>query len=482
MKQKRKQMSVLKRVLLCSWCVLMLVLTFFVIKWATGLPLSKKPAESVDAVAGNKQPVEHKHPLQVGENVATKTPEPTATPDPTATPEPVIQVEFVTEYAHVQEAEEVIGKEGETVYGLRYPAFEEEQIKASVKEEAEALLAEEFEKLSEEATATDAVIRIDYEDGAVRELSSVLFYVETETAEGTERRQKTWIYNKKKEETVDADTLFAEPAYAYIGKMSGGEGTVTEYLLTSEGAKFYYEEEEERKSVLIPYVELHTYMAVTIDGNKVADRIRELDPDAPMIAFSFDDGPHHQLTPRLLELLEAYDARATFFLLGDRVLKTQANKDTVKLIYESGHEVASHSHDHKRLNLLSKEEIREDLTKAREAIYSAIGEYPTMLRPPYGEHNETLHEYSYAPLIIWNIDSEDWSLKDAGKIADHVLSEVRDGKLLLMHDIHSFSVDAVELILPELKARGYQIVTVQELLYYKGVELINGKAYHSGYN
>lgn len=476
MKQKRKQMSVLKRVLLCSWCVLMLVLTFFVIKWAMGQPASKRQSERVDTVTGNEQPGEHKNPIQGGIN-GDKT-----TPEPTVTPEPVIQVEFVTEYTHVQEAEEVIGKAGEIIYGFRYPAFTEETVMSAVKAEAEALLAQELELLNREEAVKDAIIRIDYEDGAVGELVSVLFYVETETAGGTERRQKTWIYNKKKEETVDADTLFANPAYAYIGKMSGGEGTVTEYLLTSEGAKFYYEEEEERKSVLIPYVELHTYMAVTINGNVVADRIRELDPDAPMIAFTFDDGPHYQLTPRLLELLDAYDARATFFLLGDRVLKTQANKDIAKLTYDSGHEVGSHTYDHKRLNLLSKEELTKELTKAREAIYSATGEYPTLLRPSYGAHNETVREYSYAPLIIWNIDSEDWSLKNAEKIAEHVLSEVRDGKILLMHDIHSFSVDAVELILPELKARGYQIVTVQELLHYKGVPLINGEVYHSSYN
>ncbi len=479
MKQKKKQMSVLKRVLLCSWCVLMLVLTFFVIKWAMGLSASTKQAESVDTLAGKQQSGEQKHPLQGGNENGTGVP---VSPLPTVTPEPVIQVEFVTEYAHVQEAEEVTGKEGKNVYGLRYPAFEDETVKTAVKAEAEELLAEELARLDGEKSPEGTTIRIDYEDGTAGELVSVLFYVETESEEGTQRRQKTWIYNKKKEETVDADTLFSTPAYAYIGEKAGGEGTVTDFLLTSEGAKFYYEEEEERKFVLIPYVELHTYMAVTVNGTVVADRIRELDPDAPMIAFTFDDGPHYELTPRLLELLEAYDARATFFLLGERVEMTQTNKDIAKQTYDAGHEVGSHTYGHERLNLLSEEELTEELTKARNAIYSAIGEYPVMLRPSYGAHNETVHEYSYAPLIIWNIDSEDWSLKDAEKIAEHVLSEVRDGKILLMHDIHSFSVDAVELILPELKARGYQIVTVQELLYYKGVELINGKAYHSSYN
>ena len=104
------------------------------------------------------------------------------------------------------------------------------------------------------------------------------------------------------------------------------------------------------------------------------------------------------------------------------------------------------------------------------------------MRPPYGAYNDAVKEFSYAPLIAWNLDSKDWDFRNAEKVIDHVLAEAGDGKIVLMHDIHWFTVDAVEVLIPELQSRGYQIVTVQELFHYKGVELENGKVYHSSYN
>jgi len=302
-----------------------------------------------------------------------------------------------------------------------------------------------------------------------------------------------WIYNKKKGETVEApQELFADRAYAYVaqqvnlllaeGQFAGTREEFPEYVLTAEGVRFYYEIEGERQFIVIPYIALHTYMAVTENGTVVMDGIRELDPDKPMIALTFDDGPHNNQTPQLLEILEKHGVKCTFFVLGDRTLWGPSNEKALKMVYEEGHEVASHTHTHKNLKQLSVEEMMAEIVNAREAIYSVIGEYPVFIRPPYGAYNDLVKEYCYAPLITWNLDSKDWDFRNTEQVVEHVLAEAGDGKIVLMHDIHWFTVDAVEILLPELERRGYQVVTVGELFYYKNVELENGRVYHSSYN
>ena len=499
MKRKKKRMSTLVRVLLCSWCVLGLVLTFFVIKWALSLPEPEGPGHTDTLVDITEGPEGTSAVVRPNDPKATQPPVPTATPMP--------QAEFVAEYTHAGEAVECYGYAGNVAYGLRYPGRENTAEEAAAEQAVQGLLEEKLTELSGNGEEYCTLL-IDYEDAECAGVLSVLFYVETQADGKTEAETSLWLYNKKKGEPVEEpEALFADRAYLYVAQQvnqllaeeasensaekedaqtavsfSGTREEFPEYLLTSEGARFYFDIEGERREITIPYIALHTYMAVTENGTVVADTIRELDPDKPMIALTFDDGPHYQQTPRLLELLEQYDARSTFFILGDRSHFTEANKETVKLVAEAGHEIASHTYSHKDLKTLTLEQLTDEIVKARENLYALTGEYPTFVRPPYGSYNTQTKEYSYAPLITWNLDSKDWSFRDAQMVVDHVLSEAGDGKIVLMHDIHWFTVDAMEQLLPELISRGYQIVTVRELFYYKNVELENGKVYHSSYN
>lgn len=512
MKRKKKGLSPLTRVLLCSWCVLMLVLTYFVIDWALNLSAPEGPGKQEDT------DVFVELTSGVSPTVSTAPDEVT----PTVAPYP--EAEFVTERMHSGEAEEYFAYEDGVAYGFRYPAHEDEAIAEAIGLAANELLMEEISELSQEDGA-EKILLIDYEDGETPGLYSVLFYIETEIDGVKTIETKPCLYNKKKSEFVDTETLFANLAYKYVGEQvnlllaeqesASGETADTagaseadassnseeslipvkpngpfagtreefpEYVLTAEGVRFYYEIEGERQSVTIPYIALHTYMAVTENGTVVMDGIRELDPDKPMIALTFDDGPHYQQTPRLLEILEKHGVKSTFFILGDRTLWGPSNEKALKMVYEEGHEVASHTHSHKNLKQLSVEEMTEEIVNAREAIYSVIGEYPVFIRPPYGAYNDLVKEYCYAPLITWNLDSQDWDFRNTEQVVEHVLAEAGDGKIVLMHDIHWFTVDAVEILLPELERRGYQVVTVGELLYYKNVELENGRVYHSSYN
>lgn len=513
MKQKKKKMSTLTRVLLCSWCVLGLVLTYFIIDWALDLSKPTGPAEpgNVDVFAditGDADPTQ------------SVIPDATRPVDPTPTPVTVPQAEFVKEYTHLGETTERYGYLEEVSYGLRYPRCEESALEALVHETVNELLTASIDELSKEA-GERCTLLIDYEDGETPGLYSVLFYIEKEVDGDVTTETALWVYNKKKGEPVaEPQQLFADRAYAYVaqqvnlllteedtakepaedsqasnadaeavqlpekpeGPFFGTREEFPEYVLTAEGAKFYYEIEGERQSIVIPYIALHTYMAVTENGTVVAEGIRDLDPEKPMIALTFDDGPHYNQTPRLLEILEKYNVKSTFFILGERTLWGPSNEKALTMVYEAGHEVASHTHTHKNLKQISVEDMKAEIVNARDAIYSVIGEYPTLVRPPYGAYNDAVKEFSYAPLIAWNLDSKDWDFRNAEKVIDHVLAEAGDGKIVLMHDIHWFTVDAVEVLIPELQSRGYQIVTVQELFHYKGVELENGKVYHSSYN
>lgn len=495
MKRKQGTRRGLKRVLLASGGVLIVVLTAFTIKYVNRLSDKAKyayrNAGKVDdaADAWKEQPAE---PTKALEQTDEK---------PVVTPLP--QITFADGYAHSGEMKEVLAYENGVAYGLRYPVCEEEALQAAVQSAAEALLAEELDTLGEAAGEAGA-LRIDYEDGGFGALYSVLFRVEKEVDGVTECEAVPWIYNKKKGEAADAETLFADRAYAYVAEKvsemrmeavegeEAGEQEQTEtrsgdremfsaYLLTADGAKFFYEQDGTEASVLVPYPELHTYMNVTVGGKVVAETIRELDPEKPMIALTFDDGPHYQNTPRLLELLEQYGVHVTFFVLGDRATWS-GSPEAIRLMAESGNEIASHTQNHKMLSQLSEEELVAEIAKARDVIYELTGDYPTFIRPPYGSYNDTVKKYAYTPLIIWNLDSEDWKTKDKDSIIEQILGEAGDGKIVLCHDIHTCTVDAMEVVIPELIQRGYQIVTVRELLYYKGVELENGTVYHSSYN
>ncbi len=495
MKRNKRRVSALKKVLFCSWCVLMLVSSFLIIKYAAGLSKLKpyEDADSVDAAGKPQRQPDTTTPGAGNDKEDTKT--------PVATPIP--QAEFTEDYIHSGQSEEILAYEQGVAYGLRYPSYDIAAYREAVKAAAEELLAEKL-KTASATEGTERKLVIDYEDGEAGELLSVLFHINIEIDGVSELSQVQWIYNKKKGEEIEADTLFTDAAYRYAaglvnetdvraeeltdsegqetGELSGTREEFPEYLLTADGAKFFYESDGLRQSITIPYIELHTYMTVTVNGNVPADGIRELDPSKPMIAFTFDDGPHYIQTPRLLKILEENGARATFFVLGDRSFFTESNQKTVKLIYESGNELGSHTYSHQNLPTLSAEEIIEEVTKARENIFALTGEYPTFIRPPYGNVDDKVRKYTNAPLISWNLDSLDWKLRDTDKIVEQVLAEVANGRIVLMHDIYETTVNAVEVLLPRLIEDGYQIVTVRELLYYHQLELENGRVYHSIYN
>lgn len=199
-----------------------------------------------------------------------------------------------------------------------------------------------------------------------------------------------------------------------------------------------------------------------------------VNPDAPMIALTFDDGPYGNSTNRILDLLETNHARATFFMIGRNVVKFP---DAISRMEELNCQLGNHTYNHVDLSKLSAEEMKEQVEKVNDAITEAGGTPAGLLRPPYGNSSATMKEQLGCPMILWTIDTRDWSSKDPEDIKSKVLDHVQDGDIVLMHDVYETTADACEVIIPELINRGFQLVTVEELMEAKGIQMQNGVIY-----
>ena len=206
---------------------------------------------------------------------------------------------------------------------------------------------------------------------------------------------------------------------------------------------------------------------------------RKIDPDKPMVAITFDDGPG-AYTDRLLDIFEEHGARGTFFLVGNQVKK---KTETVQRMVAEGHEVAAHSWNHRQLTKLEGEELEEQLMKPRAAIYKATGVDAVIMRPPYGSYSDSVAEVAEGlgiSAVNWNIDTLDWKNKNADAVYKACMKDLKDGNIILCHDIHKTTVDAMEKVIPAIIEEGYQLVTVTELLTAEGKELEPGKLYFRG--
>lgn len=192
------------------------------------------------------------------------------------------------------------------------------------------------------------------------------------------------------------------------------------------------------------------------------ERVEEIkkETNKKTVALTFDDGPHPTHTIEILRLLDQYKAKATFFVLGNRV---DFYPEIVQNMSDQGHEVGNHTWSHKDLTTLGQKEIAREIEAASQAIEKVIGKTPTYFRPPYGAINDQVRSATNLIPLLWTVDPKDWESRDTDKIYNHVKRHVRDGSIILMHDIYGSTVEAVELILDFLVKENYQIVTVSEL-------------------
>ena len=191
----------------------------------------------------------------------------------------------------------------------------------------------------------------------------------------------------------------------------------------------------------------------------------------PVVALTFDDGPHFALTPRLLDTLKAKGVHATFFVVGQNAKQYPA---ILKRAVAQGHEIGNHSWSHPNLAKMSDEAVKKELNDTSDAIEAAIGKRPTLMRPPYGSFTKTqgkwFHDELGFTVVLWDVDPDDWRDPGPAVVEDRVLngwkdsSGVRPGSIVLSHDIHKGTVEAEPEIIDKLIAKGYKFATVSELI------------------
>ncbi len=195
-----------------------------------------------------------------------------------------------------------------------------------------------------------------------------------------------------------------------------------------------------------------------------------------LVCFTFDDGPYAPVTNKILDTLEKYHGRATFFVVGDRAA---TYSDEIARASKMGCEIGSHTYSHVNLNTLSVPEMQEEINKSCDVISKYSGKKVKVLRPPEGAANETVKANVNMPMVLWSVDSRDWDYRNADKDYQTVMDNVFDGSIVLMHDLYPATADAVARIIPELAKQGYKFVTFSELMRIRGVDVEPGEKYFS---
>ena len=234
--------------------------------------------------------------------------------------------------------------------------------------------------------------------------------------------------------------------------------------------------------IVIPYNELkgiikNKYLKYSEKDNIKQDNNRDLKEfsNKKLIAFTFDDGPSYIGTNKLLDNLDKYNARVTFFVLGSKV---KNHKDTLTKAYKMGNTIGSHTYSHSNLLNLDNYSIMDEIKKTNETIKNITGSETIYLRPPYGNINSNIKKLSNMYTILWDLDTEDWKYKDKNRIADYIVSNAHDGAIVLLHDLYETSVDGALLAMERLEKEGYAFVTIDEMIKIKNIQLDINKNYY----
>lgn len=224
---------------------------------------------------------------------------------------------------------------------------------------------------------------------------------------------------------------------------------------------------------------------ISIDSDQLSEDSAEepeivIDPSRPMIALTFDDGPRASVTDRILKVLREAGGRATFFMVGSNV---PANEDSVNQMVAQGCQVGNHTFHHQYIDKIGRDGMQAEIGSTNQAVLDACGILPVVLRPPGGRTDEPSLDILGTmgmPAVLWSIDTKDWKHRDAQTTIQTVLEQVKDGDIILMHDIYSATADAAEVLIPTLTEMGFQLVTINELASFRG-GMIPGEKYFEFY-
>lgn len=322
---------------------------------------------------------------------------------------------------------------------------------------------------------TKNITSIKYEIGKSNDYTTVLFkFYNKDNLENVE----TLIFNKNKkislQELFDLDKLktVIETKKNTENKEEIDYSKIN-ILFNDKSTTFYIKENENIKNLEIVNNELTEAAKISLNLDESHHKEHTIQKESKLVAFTFDDGPS-KYTLDIANILEEYNASATFFEVGYNI---KAHPEITKELSERGFEIANHTTDHSKLTKLTEVKYLSKINDNNALFKELTGKDMPYLRPPYGSYNDKIKAKAGVPIVTWSLDTRDWESRNKDKVIEMVMNNIKEGDIILFHDLYESTRDAVKELMPLLKEQGYQAVSVGELFKSKGITLEAGTSY-----
>lgn len=320
---------------------------------------------------------------------------------------------------------------------------------------------------------TKNITNIKYEIGKSNDYTTILFkFYNKDNLENVE----TLIFNKNKrislQELFDIDKLKSTIESYENNKEKLTDANIN-ILFNDKSTTFYIKENENIKNLEIVNNELTEAAKISLNLDESYHKEHTIQKEAKLVAFTFDDGPS-KYTLDIANILEEYNASATFFEVGYNI---KAHPEITKELSERGFEIANHTTDHSKLTKLTEAKYLSKINDNNAIFKELTGKDMPYLRPPYGSYNDKIKAKAGVPIVTWSLDTRDWESRNKDKVIEMVINNIKEGDIILFHDLYESTRGAVKELMPLLKEQGYQAVSVGELFKSKGITLEAGTSY-----
>lgn len=371
----------------------------------------------------------------------------------------------------------IIEEDENLLIGINYPNTPYNNLNNIIKMEVDNIYKDFKKKYDFSSTTIEkSELNIDYKKTEFEDYINIALDIHISSITLTKpiHYVKTYFFNKEKQTLTNIKELIDEESIIAIKRILVKQNINIHYLdnymnqiqffIEKDQSHFYLNINNELIEFICDNNNIKFLKPITfkeeiqkVDTFYISNQT--LDIHKKYVAITFDDGPSIY-TKNILETLKKHNVNATFFVLGNKV---ETYQDLLKQSLNDGNVIGNHSYNHKWLIKLNKEEIKEQVNKTNEEIQKYTGYIPTLLRPTYGSVNQTLKNIPNMDIVLWTVDTMDWKYKSVSKIVSRATSRLKDGDIILMHDIYKRTANALEKIITEIKKQGFEIVTVLEL-------------------
>lgn len=347
----------------------------------------------------------------------------------------------------------IIEEDTNYIIGINYP-ITNTKIDKIIKKEISSI----YQNFKKNHPTDKIELNIDYEFHHINEYLCIVLYIYESDKAQTDI--KTFIFDSKKNKLLSIQDITDDTDII--------EYTLQEKKLEIKQYPFIFDQNQLKiyvntEIITIPLndLELKINIKNESDIKKVNIDIQPkiINPDSKMIALTFDDGPS-KYTEEILNILKKNDCNATFFVLGNKV---SIYSDLLIESINNGNEIGNHSYNHKWMIKLNEKDLENQISKTQDIIKEYTGYTPKLIRPTYGSLNDRIKKISSLDIVLWNVDTLDWKYKNPNKIVENATKKLKDGNIILMHDTHKQTLEALPKILEIIQKNGYTCVTISEL-------------------